>query len=237
MGILHAAPLGQREAVERGLRLVDAGASIIDVSGLSGYPDAVNVDASADAELVRAVVSELAPSVTVAVTTGDPRVAAAGIEAGASILNDHSGDLASLATGCTYVVVHGRHGVRTTDVVGEVTEYLREQAAVALAGGAQSIWIDPGFGFGKTTEQDLALMGNLRSFTNLGHPLLVGISNKDVLGDLVALSDKSASRAPRADRLEASLAAAVWATTHGATVIRAHDVRATVHALILAGAA
>jgi dihydropteroate synthase len=237
MGILHAAPLGQRDAVDRGLRLVDSGASIIDVSGLSGYPDARDIDPAADADLVHAVVSGLASSVTVAVTTGDATVAAAGIAAGASILNDHSGDLASVAKGCTYVVVHGRHGVRSTDVVSEVTGYLRDQAGAALAAGAQRVWIDPGFGFGKTTEQDLVLMGNLRSFTNLGHPLLVGISNKDVLGDLVAQSDQTAKRAPRADRLEASLAAAVWATTHGAAVIRAHDVRATVHALVLAGAA
>ncbi len=98
------------------------------------------------------------------------------------------------------------------------------------------VWIDPGIGFGKTSPHNLALLAHLDAFVATGFPVLVGTSRKGFLGAILGASDGAAGPVPVDDRLEGSLATATWAMTCGAAMVRAHDVRATVHAaLVVAG--
>jgi dihydropteroate synthase len=115
---------------------------------------------------------------------------------------------------------------RYDDVVDEVHEFLRErvEAAVFADLSAEQLAIDPGIGFGKTLDHNLALLRALDAFTDLDAALLVGASRKRFLGTLTGVSEAT-------DRVEASLAVAVWGTAHGVDVVRVHDVRQTVRAL------
>ncbi|MBA2609694.1 MAG: dihydropteroate synthase, partial [Actinobacteria bacterium] len=115
------------------------------------------------------------------------------------------------------------------DVVGEVWEFLDARAATATGAGIGEVWIDPGIGFGKTVAHNLALLRDLDVLTRGQYPVLVGLSRKSFLGALTPNPDGSI--APAHDRLEASLAGAVWATTKGVAMVRVHDVRATVAAV------
>ena len=137
------------------------------------------------------------------------------------------------------------------DVVAEVREFLVRRADEAVAAGVDEVWIDPGFGFGKTRAHNLALLARLDELVATGYPVLVGLSRKQFLGRLLAASDgrvqapplpgleaplDDAELVPTDDRLEGSLATAVWAMTQGARMVRAHDVAATVHAATLVAA-
>jgi dihydropteroate synthase len=136
--------------------------------------------------------------------------------------------------------------------VDEVRDFLLERADEAVALGVDEVWIDPGFGFGKTVEHNLALLGHLDEFVATGYPVVVGLSRKGFLGRLVAVSQARAtapplpglepplgapSPVPPDDRLEASLATAVWALSRGARMLRVHDVAPTVRAARLLAAA
>jgi dihydropteroate synthase len=144
------------------------------------------------------------------------------------------------------------------DVVADVRAFLDERAQRALDAGVDEVWIDPGFGFGKRLHHNLALLAHLDTLVATGHPVLVGLSRKGFLGRLLAASDQRASApalpgledlaagpagpaaddivpVPADDRLEGSLATAVWAVAKGARMVRAHDVAATVEAVALAG--
>jgi dihydropteroate synthase len=114
------------------------------------------------------------------------------------------------------------------DVVGEVRAFLAARAAQAREAGVGEVWIDPGIGFGKTRAHNLALLRGLGTLAAIGEPLLVGTSRKSFLGEL-------AGGAPADDRLEGSLATAVWSMTHGAAMVRVHDVGPTVQAARLIG--
>jgi len=124
---------------------------------------------------------------------------------------------------------------RYDDVVAEVTAFLVERAEAALAGGVDEVWIDPGIGFGKSLQHNLALLGSLDRIVELGWPVLIGTSRKSSLGVLTARSDArvgigDGSTTPTDDRFEASLATATWAMWSGVAMVRAHDVRAHRHA-------
>jgi dihydropteroate synthase len=134
------------------------------------------------------------------------------------------------------------------DVVAEVRDFLVERADEAVALGVDEVWIDPGFGFGKTVTHNLALLGHLDELVATGYPVAVGLSRKWFLGRLVAASDARAaapplpglepplaeSRAvPPDDRIEASVAGAAWALSRGARMVRVHDVAPTVRAVQL----
>jgi dihydropteroate synthase len=109
------------------------------------------------------------------------------------------------------------------DVVAEVHAFLAERAAEALDLGATEVWVDPGIGFGKDVDHNLALLAALPELVAAGIPVLVGVSRKGFLGKLTG-------GAPVDDRLEASLAVATWAFANGVRMVRAHDVEPTVHA-------
>ena len=116
------------------------------------------------------------------------------------------------------------------DVVSEVREFLLHRARLALAAGVREIWVDPGLGFAKTADHNLSLLARLDELVATGHPVLVGASRKSFIGRLTG-------DAPVEDRLEGSLALAVWAMEKGAAMVRVHDVRATVQAARLVTAA
>jgi len=119
------------------------------------------------------------------------------------------------------------------DVVAEVRRFLFDRAATATAAGVGEVWIDPGIGFGKTIGHNLALLRNLEALCEGEWPVLVGLSRKSFLGALTP--EPNGRIPPAADRLEPSIAGAVWALTKGVAMVRVHDVRATVAAVRIVG--
>jgi dihydropteroate synthase len=246
MGVLNVTPdsfsdggryLDADAAVAHGLRLVAEGADIVDVGGESTRPGAAPVDGDVERGRVVPVVAALAPVVRVSIDTRKASVAEAAIGAGATLVNDVSATLwpVAAAAGVGWVAMHMRGTPETMqreahydDVVGEVRAFLAARAAQAREAGVGEVWIDPGIGFGKTRAHNLALLRGLGTLAAIGEPLVVGTSRKSFLGEL-------AGGAPADDRLEGSLATAVWSMTHGAAMVRVHDVGPTVQAARLIG--
>ena len=232
-------------AVAHGERLLAEGADILDIGGESTRPGSEALATSAEISRVRPVVARLgAEGAPISIDTRHADVASACVEAGAAIINDVSGfrdpAMVEVAASCEagLVVMHmlGEPGTmqdapRYADVVREVAGYLLAQAAVLEAAGIarERIAIDPGFGFGKTLEHNVALMRALPELAGLGYPVLVGVSRKRMIGLLTGVEEP-------AERVAGSVAAAVWAAAHGAAVLRVHDVSPTVQALAVARA-
>lgn len=255
MGILNVTPDsfsdgGKHDdpaaAVAWGERLIAEGATILDIGGESTRPGASALPPSGELARVRPVVRRFATdgAVPVSIDTRNAEVALACVEAGASIINDVSGfrsrEMVAVAAGCDagVVIMHmlGEPGTMQAsphydDVVSEVGGYLLAQAVVLQAAGVarERIAIDPGMGFGKSLEHNLALLRALPQLAELGYPVLLGASRKRFLGDLTGVMEP-------AERLGGSVAAAVWAAAHGAAVLRVHDVGATVQALAITAA-
>ena len=228
-------------AVAHGLALVAEGADVVDVGGESTRPGADAVAEDEELRRVLPVIEALAPRVRVSVDTRRARVAEKAVAAGATLVNDVSASLwpvvASGGRGVGWVAMHMRGEPRTMqqapeygDVVAEVRSFLVAQASRARDAGVEEVWVDPGIGFGKTAAHNLALLRATRTLAATGWPVLVGASRKTFLGRVTA---DGGVVPPADDRLEASLAAAVWAVDQGAAMVRVHDVRPTVHALRL----
>jgi dihydropteroate synthase len=242
MGVLNVTPdsfsdggrwLDPDAAIAHGLELVADGAAVVDVGGESTRPGAEPVDAAEELRRVLPVVRELARHVRVSIDTRHAEVAAKAVEEGATLVNDVSASLWEVAAGAPgvgFVAMHMRGDPRTMqddprydDVVGEVRTYLVERATAAREAGVEEVWIDPGIGFGKTDAHNLTLLARVGELVTTGFPVVVGTSRKGFLGRLL-------DGAPVDDRLEGSVATATWAMWQGARMVRAHDVRATVHA-------
>jgi len=257
MGILNVTPdsfsdggdFFQRErALERALQMVESGADLLDVGGESSRPGSSPVPEEEELARVLPVVEYLAPrvSVPVSIDTYKSGVARRAIEAGASIVNDVSGlrfdaDMAGVAAqaACPVVVMHMRGTPKTMqadtrygDLVTEVYRSLRESIEIAVAAGVprDQIVVDPGIGFGKSSEGNLLLLRRLREFASLGCPVMVGASRKAFIGHTLGID------APK-ERLFGSVAAAALAVWNGADIVRAHDVRETRQAVDLVWAA
>lgn len=233
-------------AIAHGLRLAAEGADILDVGGESTRPGAEPVPVEEELRRVVPVVLSLArqTGLPVSIDTMKAPVAAAALEAGAAILNDvaafrHDPHLYRLAraSGAGVVLMHMRGEPRTMqeephydDVVAEVGDFLAGRASAALQEGLarETIVLDPGIGFGKDLEHNLALLRHLPALIGRagGFPLLVGLSRKRFLGSLTGRAS--------GDRLAASLAGAVCAFARGARVLRVHDVKETCDALKIA---
>ena len=228
-------------AVAVGRALLAAGADLVDVGGESTRPGAAPVDPDEEAARVVPVVAALATGgAVVSVDTRHAAVARAALAAGAAVVNDvgatdpEDGMLGAVAAaGAAYVAMHMRGEPRTmqdapayADVVGEVEAALLAAVARAEAAGIASdrIAIDPGIGFGKTLEQNLALLAALPRLAAHGRPVLVGTSRKSFLGRITGVD------APDR-RLAGSLSSAVLAVRDGARIVRVHDVADTVAAL------
>ena len=220
-------------AVAHGEGLFADGADIVDVGGESTRPGAEPVDEAEELRRVVPVVRALAAAGRVSVDTSKPAVAEAAIEAGATLINDVSASLwpVAAAHGVGWVAMHMQgspptmqQAPRYGDVVAEVRDFLVARAEQARAAGVEEVWIDPGIGFGKSAAHNLTLLRCISELVATGLPVLVGTSRKGFLGSL-------AGGAAVDDRLEPSLATAVWAMAEGVAGVRVHDVRPTVQAV------
>lgn len=251
MGILNVTPDSFSDggshddpaaAVAWGERLIAAGADIIDVGGESTRPGSDTVSLTEELARVRPVVQRLAAEGTpISIDTRHAEVAAACIEAGVSIVNDVSGFrdpemvkvVAESEVGVVVMHMLGEPATmqeepRYDNVVAEVGGYLLAQAVSLEAAGVERdrIVIDPGIGFGKTLEHNLTLLRAVPELASYGYPVLIGASRKRFLGELTNVDRP-------ADRLGASVAAAVDAARSGAAVVRVHDVADTIQALVV----
>jgi dihydropteroate synthase len=248
MGILNVTPDsfsdgGRFDEYERALaharRMTDDGADIIDVGGESTRPGAAQVSEATEIERVIPLVEALArENIVVSVDTMKPAVMRAAVAAGASMINDVAalqavGAVDAVAASEVSVCLMHMQGEPRSmqvaphygDVVAEVRDFLAHRAAACEAAGIarERIFLDPGFGFGKTVAHNLQLLRELRAIAALGYPIVAGLSRKSTLG---ALTGRSAD-----DRQAASVAAALAAVERGASILRVHDVRETVDAL------
>ena len=253
MGIVNRTPdsfydggrMGLDESVEHAVRLSEEGADILDLGGIKAGPGE-HVSAGEEADRLLPLVEALAGTAgaRLSVETDRARIAARALAAGASIVNDVSGlsdpGLARVcaATGSSLVLVH--HGgqirgrprhPRYADVVEEVAMTWTELAGVAVSLGMprESLVMDPGLDFGKTTFHSLELVRRLDELTALGSPVLVAPSRKDIVGETLDL--------PLQDRLEGTLALVALAVSKGAAIVRVHDVARSVRTVRMVEAA
>lgn len=239
-------------AVKRGLDLVAQGADLVDVGGESTRPGASRVDEEEELRRVVPVVRGLASEgVVVSVDTMRASVAAQAVAAGATLVNDVSGGLADpemipavAAAEVPFVVMHWRgfsDGMNRLavyeDVLAEVTAELRTRIDAVVTGGIapERLLVDPGLGFAKNAEHDLALVAHLSELRALGFPLLVAASRKRFLGRVLAGAD-DASPPPARERDAATAAVTAIAASRGAWAVRVHEVRASADAVRVARA-
>lgn len=253
-GILNVTPdsfsdggrwIDPEAAVEQGLRLIQEGADVLDVGGESTRPGAATVPVEEESARVVPVVAALVKAgvrAPISVDTRKAPVARAALDAGAAIVNDVSGGthdpgmlplVAERGAGLVLMHMLGEPGTMQRsptyqDVVADVAAYLVERRAAATRAGVlpERLWLDPGIGFGKTLEHNLALLSALERFTALG-PILLGASRKSFLGALTG-------RLP-ADRVIGSLACVARATQAGVAAVRVHDVKETREMLAVLG--
>lgn len=254
MGVLNVTPdsfsdggryFDRSQALAQARRLVDEGADIIDIGGESTRPGAEPVGVEEELRRVLPVVEALAGKISqaISVDTSKPEVMRAAAEAGASMINDVNALQApgaletAVDLGLPVCLMHMKGEPRTMqlnpeyrDVVTEVRDFLLNRARALETAGMSSdrIYIDPGFGFGKTLEHNLTLLRQLDVFAATGYPVLVGMSRKSMIG---ALLDT-----PVDDRVYGSITLAAIAAMKGASVIRVHDVKPTRDALKICGA-
>jgi dihydropteroate synthase len=234
------------DAVASARGMVEEGAAIVDIGGESTRPGSDAVSPDEELRRVVPVLEELGGAVPVSIDTAKAEVARRAIELGAELVNDVTAlrgdpDLAGVvaSSGAYLCLMHMQGEPRTMqdsptyeDVAAEVASFLEQRLAFAVDAGIpeERICLDPGFGFGKTVEQNFELLGRLGQIVALGRPVLVGLSRKRSLGRI--LGDPNATTGP----LSASLAAAVEAYDRGAAIFRVHDVREHVEALTVASA-
>jgi dihydropteroate synthase len=229
------------EAVIHGLQLAREGADVLDIGGQSTRPGSEEVTLDEELRRVIPVIEQLAAAteLPISIDSSRPEVMRAAIAAGAGLVNDvyalrRDGALDAVAAlGVPVVLMHMQGEPRSMqdapdydDVVAEVHRFLAERMFSAeMAGIAKkNIVVDPGFGFGKTSAHNLLLLAQLERFTELGVPLMAGLSRKKTIGELTGHADPH-------DRIHGSVAAALIAAQRGARLLRVHDVAATVDAL------
>jgi dihydropteroate synthase len=254
MGVVNVTPdsfsdgglyLDPEAAVAHGRELAEAGAEILDVGGESTRPGAEEVPEGEELRRVEPVVAGLAGGgAETSVDTSKAAVAAAALDAGATIVNDVTAlrgdpEMAALCADreATVVLMHMAGSPRTMqrdphydDVVAEVASFLAERMEAALAAGIaeERIWLDPGIGFGKTAAHNLELLRRFGELRRLGRPLVVGTSRKSFIGRVDG-SDAG-------ERLGGTIASSVLAAAEGAEILRVHDVAEVGQAMAVAGA-
>jgi dihydropteroate synthase len=253
MGIINVTPdsfsdggqfFDAQKAIEHGLKLIDEGADILDIGGESTRPNATPVTAIEEQQRILPVITALSKKIKVSVDTCNASTMQAACDAGADIINDvsaltHDPDSLKIAvvSNARIVLMH-MHGTPQTmqdnphykNVVQDVYDYLEERIAACMIAGIEKkrLVIDPGIGFGKTPEHNIALLGHAREFKKLGVPVMIGASRKSFIS---AITGAAAN-----DRLPGSLAAAIMAYQQSAQILRVHDVKETRQALLMWGA-
>lgn len=249
MGILNVTPDSFSDggkytqfdyALEQAERMITDGASIIDIGGESTRPGAEAVSEEDELARVIPVLKAIKQrfKIVVSIDTSKASVMSAAIDAGADMINDvralqNEGCLAAVANSNIPLCLMHMQGLPSTmqnspsydNVINDIMVFFQQRIDVCINAGItrERLIVDPGFGFGKTLEQNLYLLANLSKFSQLGLPLLAGLSRKSMIGDLLNRKVEQ--------RLAGSLSAAILAVQQGADIIRVHDVQATVDAL------
>lgn len=256
MGILNVTPdsfsdggkfFQPQKAIAHAKRMIDEGALIIDIGGESTRPGAEQISSEEEKKRVIPVLEELTslfPEILFSIDTYKSEVAKAAINAGADIINDVSGlqldhKMPNVAAQLDVPIIinHMKGNPKTMqlgeivykDVVKDILEFFVKKIALLETSGVskENIIVDPGFGFGKTVDQNLEILQRLQEFTVLGLPVLVGVSRKSSFGKILQEEFNTENPFPADDRIEASLAATAIAVLHGASIIRTHDVLET----------
>ncbi len=254
MGILNVTPDSFYDrysktsaAIDRGLQMVDEGADVIDIGGESSRPplygSVLKVDTAEEVRRVKPVITALRrqTSVALSIDTVKYEVAREALEAGVDIINDISAledprmvGLAASSKAPVILMHRYSHLIRNEkreineEFLDEIVGYLSNKIEYAKAHSVESLAIDPGLGFGKSIDENLLLMRELKRFVDLGYPVLVGASRKSFIWKTLKVSKE--------EGLEGSLALAVLARISGAQLIRVHDVQSTVRVLQMADA-
>jgi len=255
MGVLNITPdsfydgghyFEKDKALKRIEEMVKEGAHIIDVGGMSTRPGSLPVSMDEEINRTIPIIEHIAKNydILISIDTYRAEVARRAIDAGAHIINDISGlafdeNMAKIASesGVSVVIMHIKGTPKNMqdnpvyeDVVDEIYDYLYDRAnkVVETGVGEDKIIVDPGIGFGKTVEHNLIILNKLSEFKSLGYPVLVGTSRKSFIGKLLDV--------PPEERLEGSLAAAVYSVINGANIVRVHDVKGTLRAVKIANA-
>jgi len=254
MGILNVTPDSfsdggqyhhQQAALEQAARMIEAGASYIDVGGESTRPGAAAVPVAQELQRVVPIIEAIRArfDVKISIDTSKAEVMTAAVNAGATLINDVNalradGALAAAAATQAHVcLMHMQgeprtmqHEPRYDDVVCDVKAFLNQRVDACVAAGIdrQRLYLDPGFGFGKSVRHNYQMLHRLQAFHELDLPLLIGMSRKSMLGHVTGL--------PVDQRLSASIAAATIAALKGARIIRVHDVKETVEAMQIVAA-
>ena len=252
MGVLNVTPdsfsdggefLSMENAKKQAHKIISEGASIIDVGGESTRPGASNVCENEELDRVIPVIENLKgiTDIPISIDTSKPVVMQEAVTAGASMINDvlaltEPGALELAASlGVPVCLMHMQGTPKSMqnhpiydDLNADVTSFLDTRVKKCIEAGISKklIIVDPGFGFGKTHDQNIELMVNLKKLKCLGLPILIGLSRKSTLGEITGRDIN--------DRLPASIAAAVIGVLNGANIVRAHDVKETVDALKVA---
>lgn len=253
MGVINATPdsfsdggrfADSSVALDMIARMAEEGADIIDIGGESSRPGSEEVDEAEELRRVMPILKclDTTSGPLISIDTRKPAVARASLDAGVHIVNDvggfgNSGMRTVVAeAGAAAVLMHmqGNPGTMQeapvySDVVCEVTEFLEERAGMAERAGIESVWVDPGVGFGKSWDQNLEILRDLSRFTKLRRPLVVGVSKKTFIG---IATDVERAR----DRLIGSKVAEAFAVMGGADVIRTHDVVEAIEGIKMAEA-
>jgi len=243
MGVLNVTPdsfsdggrfLDLEAAVRRGIELAAEGADVVDVGGESTRPGSDPVPTQVEMDRVVPVIKRLAAELDtpISIDTTKPEVARAALDSGALILNDVTGGRdprmlrVARDTGAGMVLMHMlgepktmQEDPRYDDVVADVRAYLGDRVDAAVRAGIERerLCVDPGIGFGKTLQHNLALLRRIGEFAEMGRPVMVGPSRKSFLGKILGTDVD--------DRLEGTAGAVAWAAGHGAHIVRVHDVR------------
>jgi len=254
MGILNVTPdsfsdggdfFSTEKAVEHAKQMILDGADVIDIGGESTRPGSDAVSQEEELERVGPVIQRLTEEkieVPISIDTYKPLVADRCLKLGASMINDITGlgnkEMLRVVAdhSVPVIVMHMKGAPKTmqknpeyTDVVAEIIEFFKGRISEAQNAGIKDIILDPGIGFGKTTDHNLEILCRLREFTSLGFPILVGPSRKSFIGNVAGTDDAG-------QRLAGTLAALSIAIMNGASIIRVHDVGACKRAAQIADA-
>ena len=232
------------QALQVAERMIAEGADVLDIGAESSRPGSVPLSEQEELNRLLPIVKKLAESVNIpiSVDTYKPAVAHEVLQAGANIINDITGlqkfpdmakTIARFQAGAILMHMQGtpqtmQDNPQYVDLLTEISAFLNQSIAIAVSAGIdpEKIAIDPGIGFGKTDSHNLLILKNLSRLRKLGKPVLLGISRKSLIGNILNL--------PVEERLEGSLSAAVFGVMQGASIIRTHDVQATQRAVKVA---